>query len=513
MKNELALHMCYWSGTEIGNDLDQIISFTAKTGADRLELGPDVFLNLNKQQRKDLLCRIEDQGLSVSVNGGLMNERNDTSSPDPAIRKVGIEHCRRVLEACADMKSPYWSGLMHSAWCLKPDLEDPQECKRRTWARSVEAMKTVSQIASDYGVVCAIEIVNRYEHFLLNTAEDGIVFCEEVGSPYCKLCLDVFHMSIEENHMPSAIEAAQNHGRLACVHLGETNRRIPTGGPTNIDWGSFGKAVQNCGYSGAMVFEPLQFSKASTAAKTCLWRNVADSDDLSGLVENARKAVCPAAVEGHNAYECHSFWENICQLLKETAARMLERGASPKELRGIAVASMGEMGFPVGKKDAIFPAISWYDLCSVRYWEQLCDRISLERQVKITGQKIIHIFSVAKLMWLKAEHPRIYDEMDTWLCIADYVSFKLCGSRCMEKSLATRTGLLDYRTDTWSDEILKMAGIDSEKLPCLVHGGERLGEVTIQAANDTGLPPGLPVFHIQIPRPYALHDLSQERCR
>ena len=198
--------------------------------------------------------------------------------------------------------------------------------------------------------------------------------------------------------------------------------------------------------------------------------------------------------EGHNAYECHSFWENICQLLKETAARMLERGASPKELRGIAVASMGEMGFPVGKKDAIFPAISWYDLCSVRYWEQLCDRISLERQVKITRQKIIHIFSVAKLMWLKAEHPRIYDEMDTWLCIADYVSFKLCGSRCMEKSLATRTGLLDYRTDTWSDEILKMAGIDSEKLPCLVHGGERLGEVTIQAANDTGLPPGLPVF-------------------
>ena len=113
--------------------------------------------------------------------------------------------------------------------------------------------------------------------------------------------------------------------------------------------------------------------------------------------------------EGRNAYECHSFWENICQLIKETTARMRERGASPKELCGIAVASMGEMGFPVGKKDAIFPAISWYDLCSVRYWEQLCDRISLERQVKITGQKIIHIFSVAKLMWLKAEYPRIYD--------------------------------------------------------------------------------------------------------
>ncbi len=291
MKNKLALHMCYWSGTEIGNSLEQIISYTAETGVDSLELGPDMFLNLDRQRRKDLLHRIEDHGLSVSVNGGLMNERNDTSSPDPAIRRAGIEHCRRVLEACADMRSPYWSGLMHSAWCLKPDMENPQECKRRTWDRSVEAMKTVTKIAADYGVVCAIEIVNRYEHFLLNTAKDGIDFCGEVGSPYCKLCLDVFHMSIEENDMPSAVMETQNRGYLACIHLGETNRRIPTGGPTNINWSRFGNAVRDGKYSGTMVFEPLQFSGASTAAKTCLWRDVADPNDLNGLVVNGQKAV------------------------------------------------------------------------------------------------------------------------------------------------------------------------------------------------------------------------------
>lgn len=197
---------------------------------------------------------------------------------------------------------------------------------------------------------------------------------------------------------------------------------------------------------------------------------------------------------GHDAYECHSFWENICQLLRETIANMQKQGASPKDLRGIAVASMGEMGFPVGSKDAVFPAISWYDLCSTKYWEELCDKISQERQVDITGQKIIHIFSIAKLMWLKAEYPHIYDEMATWLCIADYVSFKLCGSRCMERSLAARTGLLDYKTGTWSEEILQIAGIDEEKMPRLVHGGAYLGAITDQAADDTGLPPGTPVF-------------------
>lgn len=291
MNNKIALHMCYWSGTVIGDSIDSIIEHTAQVQPDTLELSPSVFLNMNQIQRSELRKRIEDKGLNISVNSGLMTPMNDSSSPDPAIRARGIEHCRRVLEACADMGSPYWSGLMHSAWCLKPDLKNAMDYKKRTWERSTTAMKQIARIAEDCGVVCAIEIVNRYEHFLLNTADEGIAFCDEVDHPYCKILLDVFHMSIEEDNMAQAIIRAQESGHLCCLHVGETNRRLPTGGPTNINWEAFGTAIRQSGFNGNLVLEPLAFSGSATAAKTCLWRNVADPDDEQRLVDDGRKAV------------------------------------------------------------------------------------------------------------------------------------------------------------------------------------------------------------------------------
>ena len=291
MKNDIALHMCYWSGTRIGESMDSIIACTARTGADALEMTPAAFLGLRKEERRELRARIEDHGLKITANSGLMTPENNSSSEDPAIREKGIAHCARVLEACADMGSPYWSGLMHSAWCLKPNLQDPRGDKERTWVRSVEAMKRISRIAEDNGVVCAIEIVNRYEHFLLNTAAEGIAFCRAVDHPYCRILLDVFHMSIEEDNVADAIAAAQESGYLHCIHVGETNRRIPTGGPTNIDWAAFSGAVRASGFSGNLVLEPLPFATSATAARTCLWRNVSDPDDEARLVEDGRKAV------------------------------------------------------------------------------------------------------------------------------------------------------------------------------------------------------------------------------
>lgn len=283
--------MCYWSGTEIGKDINDVIACTAQTQPDTLELHPSAFLDLNREKRLELRKKIEDLGMTVSVNSGLVTIANDPSSPDPEIRKIGQAHCRRLLEACADMGSPYWSGLMHSAWCLKPDMNDAMADKQRTWERSVEAMKEIAKIAQDCGVVCAIEIVNRYEHFLLNTAAEGIAFCDAVDHPYCKLLLDVFHMSIEEDNISDAIMRGQESGHLSCIHVGETNRRIPTGGPSNIDWKAFGGAIRQCGYAGPLVLEPLPFATSATAAKVCLWRNVADPHSREQLVADGRRAV------------------------------------------------------------------------------------------------------------------------------------------------------------------------------------------------------------------------------
>lgn len=217
--------------------------------------------------------------------------------------------------------------------------------------------------------------------------------------------------------------------------------------------------------------------------------------DRTGQPMAYSKRPSPFAQFGcHQAYYADVFWANIRALLTEAVADMRRKGANPSGLRGIAVSSMGEMGFPVGREDALFPAISWHDQCTVPYMESLKERVPEDMQLNLLGQRFLYIFTIAKLMWLKEQHPRVYEQMETWLCMADYVAFKLCGSRCMDLSLSARTGMLDYQNLCWSEPIVAQAGIALEKLPQLVHSGEPLGTLQRSVAEETGIPQGTPVF-------------------
>ena len=291
MKNKIALHICYWFGTEIDRDLERMVDYTALAHPDVIELNLGSILSLNPATRRDLRQRIEAGGMTATVNGGMMTPQNDISSPTASVRQVGYDHCRRALEACKDLGSPYWSGIMHSAWLLKPDPLDPIGDKQRTWLRSIESMRALMPIASEYGIDCCIEIVNRYEQFLINTAAEGVAFCEAVGSPFCKLLLDVFHMSIEEDNVADSFRLAQASGMIGSLHVGETNRRMPRGGRSNIRWQELKSAILDGGYAGPVVLEPLPFATAGGASKTCIWRNLEDPSNLVALVQSGKEGV------------------------------------------------------------------------------------------------------------------------------------------------------------------------------------------------------------------------------
>jgi len=73
------------------------------------------------------------------------------------------------------------------------------------------------------GVPIAVEVLNRYEAFLLNTAAQGLRFVKEVDCESVKLILDVFHMHLEEVNLHSALREARDV--LATLHLADTNRQ------------------------------------------------------------------------------------------------------------------------------------------------------------------------------------------------------------------------------------------------------------------------------------------------
>ncbi len=291
MKNLIGLHCGYWLGSGITGDMSKIISYTKSAGADIIELSMGDLVKLDDRELLRLRNDVESVGLSIKINGGLVTIDNDISSPDIVTRERGFAHCLNMLRICSIMGSKTWSGLIHSAWLLRPDPVNPIADKEKRLVQAINGMKRVTEIAEKADVRCCLEIVNRYEQFLFNTVEEGVLFCQAVDSPYCQLLLDTFHMSIEEDNLAASILRAQKVGLIGYIHIGETNRRIPLDQSGNTNWLAFKDAVNGSGYVGPLVLEPLELANSDSAIKTCTWRSYVDGKNIDLMLERAKSGI------------------------------------------------------------------------------------------------------------------------------------------------------------------------------------------------------------------------------
>jgi D-psicose/D-tagatose/L-ribulose 3-epimerase len=97
-----------------------------------------------------------------------------------------------------------------------------------------------------------MEVVNRFEQYIMNTCAEALAYVEAVGSPNARVMLDTFHMNIEEDFIGDAIKLAGK--RLGHFHIGENNRMPP--GYGHIPWTEVASALRSIDYPGYVVMEP-----------------------------------------------------------------------------------------------------------------------------------------------------------------------------------------------------------------------------------------------------------------
>lgn len=148
-------------------------------------------------------------------------------------------------------------------------------------------MKELVKVAEDYGVILLCEGLNRFEHFLINTCEQGCEYIDEINSPYCKLLLDTFHMNIEENSISDAIRLAGE--RLGELHVGENNRR-PVG-YGNMNWKDIKKALDDIHYKGSIVQEPFVISGGQVGQDIAVWRDIENKTNLDEMARCSCKYI------------------------------------------------------------------------------------------------------------------------------------------------------------------------------------------------------------------------------
>ncbi len=263
---QYGMNLLLWTDT-LSEDTLPLLEKLKEIGYDAVELP---MFDVNPGNYAPWKDRLEGMGLKctgVTVRGG---ESNPMSS-DPKERKQGVADNKAAVECCQAAGAEMLVGPFHSGL----GVFSGQGPTKDEWKWAVEGMQEVAEHAEKCGVTLALEYLNRFECYLLNTAADTARFCKDVNHPRCQAMYDTFHSHIEEKNVTEAVKALK--GQLVHVHISENDRSTP--GKGNVRWDETFDALKAIGYDGMMTVEAFGVALEKLIPATKIWRRMYDTEE------------------------------------------------------------------------------------------------------------------------------------------------------------------------------------------------------------------------------------------
>ena len=276
--NPIGVHALVWVGDTGPASVQTAIEQTVKAGYDLLEFSLHDAVSIDRSKTRELLTA---NGISAACSRGLAKDA-DISSEDPQVVARGAALLRESLEVTRDIGATVLTGALYSAFG-----KATQPLTARGRANIVAVLRDLAAEADPMGVTLGLEICNRYETNVVNTARDCLRLADDIGADNVVVHLDTYHMNIEEDDFATPVRECGD--RLGYVHIGESHRGYLGSG--NIDFDEFFGALADIGYRGPVTFE--SFSSAVVAPglsnDLAIWRNL--WDDGEDLAAHARRFV------------------------------------------------------------------------------------------------------------------------------------------------------------------------------------------------------------------------------
>lgn len=209
---------------------------------------------------------VRENGLACTLVVG-QNPGASTFDADPAVRAKAVRFLQTAVQIGAELGAQMVSGPVYA-----PSFAFSG--KRRTadeWARGIESFRIVGNSLTEHKLRLAIEPLNRYQTYFLNTQADTKKFCEEVGHPGIGVLFDMFHANIEEKDLGASLRMLGP--RLFHVHAAENDRGIPGSG--HNPWRTVARTLREMHYTGWVVIESFTWLDPVMANNARVWRDLA----------------------------------------------------------------------------------------------------------------------------------------------------------------------------------------------------------------------------------------------
>jgi D-psicose/D-tagatose/L-ribulose 3-epimerase len=285
--NKLGVHSFVWEHGWSREQATRAINRTAEVGFDFIEAPSLDPSSIDPGLTSKLL---EAAGIGIAFSMGLDFDA-DISTGDPEKEKRGKALLLDAVSVCRDCGGHSIAGILYSGFGKYHTQPTAHGI-----ARSGDILREVAEVAARSDIDLCLEVVNRYETNILNTASQGVEMCRRIGAPNVKVHLDVYHMNIEESDPAQAIMETGDH--IGYFHTGDSHRGYLGSG--TIDLQSVFRALVRVGYAGPITFESFSSRVVGQPLEGILgiWRNLwEDSVDLATHALMYTRAQLKAAQE------------------------------------------------------------------------------------------------------------------------------------------------------------------------------------------------------------------------
>ena len=257
---KIGMNLLLWA-THVTEEHYPYLEKIKSTGFDGVEV--PIFGGDDAHYRK-LRTKLDELQLKASTVTVATPEAN-AISPDPAIRKAATERLKAIVRQSAILGADVLCGPFHQALGVFSGAGPTEE----EFKHAAEVHHTVADEAQRESVVLAIESLNRFECYFLNTMAAAAAYVRRVDHPSFKALFDTFHANIEEENLPKAF--SENAAEIAHVHVSNNDRGIP--GRGHIDFQTIFRTIKSSGYDGWLTIEAFGRALPALVEPTRVWRD------------------------------------------------------------------------------------------------------------------------------------------------------------------------------------------------------------------------------------------------
>ncbi|GGG60644.1 sugar phosphate isomerase/epimerase family protein [Paenibacillus radicis (ex Gao et al. 2016)] len=277
---KVGMNLLLWTDKPNPSEHLKLLQSIKEWGFDGVELAAD---SMDAGDAKAFGLILKELGLGCTAIAALDASVADPASRDSRLRDNALATLKQAISNTHLMGAevlcgPLFQGLGRFTG------QGPQTDE---WNYAVETLREAGRFAAELGVRLALEPINRFEMYLVNTLEEGVRFVKQVGLPNVGLLADTHHGNIEELNVPDAWRQAAAH--IIHVHISENNRGVPGSGHAVTE--EIFDVLKEIGYDGWLTIEAFGQQVPGLISRLHLWRDYSEHpDDAARLgVQHIRK--------------------------------------------------------------------------------------------------------------------------------------------------------------------------------------------------------------------------------